>query len=93
MAVRWYDYVKVEGNDWMEEFNPTKNENPIQRGYEQIVPFFLVHCEVRGFQTFPSYLNPQCFCTEMVSSILAAAGCSPLTICLISSIWRPLVTA
>lgn len=39
MAFRWGDYVKVEESDWTDNFNLTKDENPIQRGAEeQIIP-------------------------------------------------------
>lgn len=62
MAFRWGDYVKVEGNDWTDNFNLAKNGNPIQRGKEeQIIPRFAVLCQVWGFQTFPSHFMPPCF--------------------------------
>ncbi len=46
MAFRWGDYVKVEGNDWMDNFNPAKNGNLIQRGEEeQIIPCSSALCQ------------------------------------------------
>lgn len=35
MAFRWGDYVKVEGRDWTDNFNLSKNGNPIQQGEEE----------------------------------------------------------
>lgn len=62
MAFRWRDYVKAEGRDWTDNFNLTKNENPIQHGdEEQIIPCALVFCQVWGFQTLPSHFMPLCF--------------------------------
>lgn len=59
MAFRWGDYVKVEGCDWMDNFNLAKNGNPIQRGKEeQIILHSSVLCQVWRFLIFPFHFMP-----------------------------------
>lgn len=61
MAFRWGDYIKVEGSDWTDNFNPAKNGNPFQRGKEeQIIHHSSVLCQVWAFQTFSSHFVPVC---------------------------------
>lgn len=99
MAFRWGDYVKVEGSDWMDNFNLAKNGNPIQRGKEeQIIHHSSALCQVWRFQIFSSHfepLVPDVCCINITFSVCLMAGFSSLPICLRirTSIWRPLVIA
>lgn len=98
MAFRWGDYVKVEESDWTDNFNLTKDENPIQRGAEeQIIPCCLVLCQVWRFPTFLSHFMPLCFwCALYWDGCLCTCDgrIFQLPICLRirTSIWRPLFT-